>query len=434
MKPANIVIVLCIILAAAITLFFIFKRSVPSKHDFTIEWLEITPQTKEQMAPLFDQLEPIFVDAFLPQQKSFFYANDQRGASIPPEQRVQVEPKVSAGITSGLQASWHKKIQKMYNEFENNKISAAYLAIAQDNHQNPIGFALYKKTSIKGYIEAKLEKIIEGSLETLQSTSADQNDLYLNILAVKPGIQKKGIGKALAFSVFDHDPHITTMYLQTYATPLNSNAQVFYEHIGFKRALIGQFVPNEGEPEFVREKIVYMFKNELFILETPRTILRKFTLADVPALSRIMSDPDVVRYFPFGQLDEQATRTYLNRMIEKYKNDGLGKWAVIDKETNELIGMSGIVKMEIDGEASVELGYHLAKIYWGKGLGTEIARTVRDHAFNVLKLEELTAVIDKKNFASQHVAEKIGMKYWKDSILFGKTYAVYRLKRSDVNK
>ena len=148
-----------------------------------------------------------------------------------------------------------------------------------------------------------------------------------------------------------------------------------------------------------------------------------------------MSDPEVVRYFPFGPLDEQGNahvpqKNYRNGI----KKMGFSKWAVIDKETNKLIGMSGIVKMEIDGQEQVELGYHLAKIYWGKGLGTEIARAVRDYAFNVLKLTELTAVIDKENIASQHVAEKIGMKYWKDSFIFGKTYKVYRIKRSDLQK
>jgi len=168
------------------------------------------------------------------------------------------------------------------------------------------------------------------------------------------------------------------------------------------------------------------------ILETARTNLCQLTLDDVPALTLIMSDPDVMYFSIWGPMDEEATRIFVEKTVEAYKKDGFGKWAVIDKKTNRLIGYCGLYKESIDGAEHVELGYRLAKAYWGKGIGTEVAQAVCDYSFNVLKLEEVVSCIDKENIPSCRVAEKIGMTYWKEGAFFGQVCMIYRIEKGEV--
>lgn len=259
MKSTTIIIV-SVILAATITAFFIFKREKPSKQDFTIELLEIQPQTKDQMSRLFDQLEPIFIETMLPIGKPIFYDTDPRVANISFAKRKFADPKITTGMTKGLITDWHNQQSKLYTGLENKQITAAYLAIAKDLNNNPIGFALYQQISVKEFFEKNIENVLEGSLDTIKKTLAQQDTIYVSQLAVQPDAQKKGVGKVLVFSVLNHYPQVKKIYLTTLAHPLNHNAKAFFEHIGFKRILTGEFALEKGAPEFLREKILYMYK------------------------------------------------------------------------------------------------------------------------------------------------------------------------------
>ncbi len=72
---------------------------------------------------------------------------------------------------------------------------------------------------------------------------------------------------------------------------------------------------------------------------------------------------------------------------------------------------------DIDGVAEFEIGYRLIRSVWGNGYATEAAIAVRDHAFTVLNLTRLVALIEPVNNRSIRVAEKLGMKYEKDVFL-----------------
>jgi RimJ/RimL family protein N-acetyltransferase len=78
-----------------------------------------------------------------------------------------------------------------------------------------------------------------------------------------------------------------------------------------------------------------------------------------------------------------------------------------------------------------EIGFRLARPFWGRGFATEAARAVRDHAFDTLALPRLIAIIDPGNLASIRVAEKIGMRYEKDVSFEGYTHPdrLYALER-----
>jgi ribosomal-protein-alanine N-acetyltransferase len=106
-------------------------------------------------------------------------------------------------------------------------------------------------------------------------------------------------------------------------------------------------------------------------------------------------------------------------------------WAVIDRETNTLIGRSGLLAWNLDGQLEVEVGYHLARAFWGRGLATEAARAVRDYGFDRLGFDRLISIISVGNDASERVAIKNGMTCERDTDVNGVPVHVYSMTRSD---
>ena len=155
-----------------------------------------------------------------------------------------------------------------------------------------------------------------------------------------------------------------------------------------------------------------MLGSQAIVLETQRLFLRRLTLDDLDALAAVYRDPDVRRYFPEGTLTYEETRQELDYFINvHYGQHGYGLWAAIHKETGAFVGRCGLLPWHIDERYEVEVAYLLDKKYWGRGLGTEAARAIRDYAFNVLNFPRLICLIDRDNTASQNVATKIGMTF-----------------------
>jgi ribosomal-protein-alanine N-acetyltransferase len=149
------------------------------------------------------------------------------------------------------------------------------------------------------------------------------------------------------------------------------------------------------------------------ILETERLFLRTWSLADAEeGFRRIWSDPEVMRYIGTGQpnADVEQSRAWLERMRAHQEQHGFCFWAVVEKESNQLIGSCGL-GYQRDGGLPIEFGYSLARDYWGRGLATEAARACLRYVFEHLSLAEIAASVDSRNVASQKVLEKIGFVY-----------------------
>jgi ribosomal-protein-alanine N-acetyltransferase len=146
------------------------------------------------------------------------------------------------------------------------------------------------------------------------------------------------------------------------------------------------------------------------ILETDRLILRHLVPEDLDALFAIYSDPEVVRYIPDAPRNYEETRQELEWHMHGHpKHPELGLWATMEKETGRLIGRCGLLPWTLDGREEVEVAYLLGRDHWGKGLGTEAARAIKQYAFERLHLRRLVSLIDPDNIASAQVARNIGM-------------------------
>lgn len=159
------------------------------------------------------------------------------------------------------------------------------------------------------------------------------------------------------------------------------------------------------------------------VLETPRTRMRPFELADARA-AHWFRDPDVMRFIPKGH-DEtaEASVARVQRYLAHQAAHGFSKWIVQDKASGELIGDAGYILLP-DGER-VELGYRFAKAAWGKGLATEVARAWLDVGAAWFQFNRVYAFAHADNRGSLHVMEKLGFTYLHREPLYGFDAPVY---------
>ncbi|HYY58345.1 MAG TPA: GNAT family N-acetyltransferase [Pyrinomonadaceae bacterium] len=144
------------------------------------------------------------------------------------------------------------------------------------------------------------------------------------------------------------------------------------------------------------------------ILETERLILRTWLLNDLKDFFEIYGDAEVWRYVdPNGVLkNEDAARRSL-RIGQAYQQEhGVCHWAVVEKSRGRVIGACGFNLFK--GGPQLELVYHFARLYWGRGYATEAARACLRYASEKLGAPGVVASIDSGNLASRRVLEKIG--------------------------
>lgn len=146
------------------------------------------------------------------------------------------------------------------------------------------------------------------------------------------------------------------------------------------------------------------------IYETERLYMRKLTAEDHAAMGLFLKDPEVMYAYEHGFSDEEVT-DWIDRQIRRYEKDGFGLWAMILKETGELIGDCGITMQECDdtGRLVPEIGYHLQKRYWHQGYAIEAAAGCKRYAFEKLGIREIYSIIRDNNIPSQNVAVRNGM-------------------------
>lgn len=143
-------------------------------------------------------------------------------------------------------------------------------------------------------------------------------------------------------------------------------------------------------------------------METGRLLLREMTQSDYADLCKILQDEDVMYAYEGAFSDEEA-HEWLDRQISRYKEYGFGLYAVILKETCDMIGQCGLTIQEFNGKRMLEIGYLFQKLYWHKGYAIEAAMACKEYAFTVLKADEVFSIIRDTNIASQKVAKRNGM-------------------------
>lgn len=149
------------------------------------------------------------------------------------------------------------------------------------------------------------------------------------------------------------------------------------------------------------------------ILETERLLLRELTQDDYDALYGVLADPDISAHYPYT-FDETRVRNWISRNRERYRKDGFGLWAVVLKETGEMIGDCGITMQNIHGQLLPEIGYHIRKDQQRKGYASEAAAACIRYAFEQYNFPAVYSYMKYTNIPSRKTALKNGMVFMEE--------------------
>ena len=133
-------------------------------------------------------------------------------------------------------------------------------------------------------------------------------------------------------------------------------------------------------------------------LETKHLLLREHKVEDYKQVYNNYANSEIVtKYLTWkAHENEEVTKDYLKSVEAKYGQKDVYYWAIVLKETNEVIG--GISSVKND-DVCAELGYCLGVKYWNKGYATECAKRLIDYAFCDLGAQKIVADCISTNFS-----------------------------------
>lgn len=171
-------------------------------------------------------------------------------------------------------------------------------------------------------------------------------------------------------------------------------------------------------------------------LQTDRLLIRDWEEQDAPVALEIYGSADVARWLSpaIEQVTDLATmRAVLQAWIEAQPNFVVpaGRWAVVRREDNEVIG-GLLIRLLPPYEEDLELGWQLKPAAWGQGYATEASRGLLKWAFEEEALDEIFAVARPHNTRAIATAKRLGMEWVGETDkYYGLGLQVYRLRASE---
>jgi RimJ/RimL family protein N-acetyltransferase len=166
---------------------------------------------------------------------------------------------------------------------------------------------------------------------------------------------------------------------------------------------------------------------DYFHQESKELIFRKASNEAIDAWSCFFKDNPGLKFLPIDAKEkpEILAKNWIENQHKRYERDGYGMLAIYKKDHRQLIGMGGILNHELKGKKVYEIAYSIIPIYWNKGYATEIAQQIKKYMILKTEIKELISIIDRKNFASIRVAEKVGMTLKETTNCFGLSVYIY---------
>ena len=139
---------------------------------------------------------------------------------------------------------------------------------------------------------------------------------------------------------------------------------------------------------------------------TERLVLREMAPSDAADVFAAGGDDEVMRFYDMDTFpSEREALEFIRRQRERF-DQGVGtRWGMELKGARQIVGWCGFTP---GLHRKAEVGYVLARRYWGQGLATEALRAVTEFAFANTDLNRLEAVTHPPNVASARVLEKCG--------------------------
>ena len=159
-----------------------------------------------------------------------------------------------------------------------------------------------------------------------------------------------------------------------------------------------------------KEKLVKIF-SAIPVIETERLVLRAMSARDSADMFDYSSRGELTKYLLWSPHNTvNYTREYLAYIEKRYKVGDFYDWAVVEKESDRMIGTCGFTSIDLSNRRG-EIGYVLNPDFHRRGYAPEAARAVIEFGFARLDLNRIEARFMEGNDASRRVAEKIGMTF-----------------------
>jgi RimJ/RimL family protein N-acetyltransferase len=147
-------------------------------------------------------------------------------------------------------------------------------------------------------------------------------------------------------------------------------------------------------------------------LQTQRLLLREWRVGDLEPCAAMNEHPAVAEFLarPYSRVRSAA---FIAAMEASFDERGYGLWVLELAGEAPFVGCAGLLEVhdELPFAPAVELGWRLARPWWGRGLATEAASAAVRYAFDDLALGELVAYTASVNVRSRQVMERLEMRH-----------------------
>lgn len=143
-------------------------------------------------------------------------------------------------------------------------------------------------------------------------------------------------------------------------------------------------------------------------LSTKRLTLRMLDEGDVDALFRMLSDPEVMRYWSRPPIENrEEAESFVENSHEGFLERRYFQWGILDKESDAFLGVCTLFELDRQNRRS-EVGFMLARRFWRRGLMKEALEGLFDFAFGPMKMHRIEGDVDPRNERCLATMEKLG--------------------------
>jgi RimJ/RimL family protein N-acetyltransferase len=145
-------------------------------------------------------------------------------------------------------------------------------------------------------------------------------------------------------------------------------------------------------------------------LRTERLLLRRWLARDRQPFAAMNADEEVMEHFP-ATLSRAESIAMVERTEACFERRGYGLWAVELADEGRFIGFAGLspVDIPVAFAPAVEIGWRLARPFWGQGFASEAAAAAITFGFIERDLKEIVSFTAVGNRRSRRVMERLGM-------------------------
>ena len=178
-----------------------------------------------------------------------------------------------------------------------------------------------------------------------------------------------------------------------------------------------------------------------FHLETERLLLREFRITDVEGMFELDSNPKVHQYLGKKTIKtKEEAKRMIDFILKQYKENGIGRFAVIEKSSGNFIGWSGLklnkgTKESLNGfQDFIDIGYRFIPKYWKNGYGLESAIACLEYGFKTMNLDIIYGAAEIGNIGSNKILQKIGLQFVNEFKEDNELVNWYELKKVNYGK